>query len=755
MSDKTITIPGITGQNESFVWEEVSDKSGNCFYESIAHLIKGDSRRCGSIRADISQYIYNHWDVFKDFISDEDFKKAGISLKKPVDVLKNSPDQAEQEYLREKYKDLINTRGVWGDSTSIKAASEVFKVNIVIVKENGEKNQQYPDPNNSNLTYRKTIYLRYQGGNHYQPLINLKEKTAKIWAANIPDDAILTSLAREQIVGILLITDKKKLEAELFEYLRTKSDEELKKFYISILKFSKPKEETVLPKKKQPELSETFSGIFESFASLFSNPVFIESLTKLFAGFRTIFHKIMVAFNPGAEFDESEKSWPYNSEKFSSDEEEKQEKNFYSDLVEIFSTAGEEGRKLYRTLLKRISNGVGLTREQFLNGLLCKLKEEAKKQGGLFSKNGHKIMIDIEKLVFKGEKNPEDMFIEIEKNLKKALQYKGVVNLDIEGFNSITYAEIISIIKHNFIKIATQIKELKEKLLEDFGLSDEQKVKFWESIQSARLKLSHFMLKIKAFGKNEVLTPNKEFKTTFEKFLKKFATVEAKQICGLGDNYDENATITNPKNILKLFTDGNYRHGMMAPMEGKFNDEFEAAKEKANKSRSEEIKQVIEIQNNQITLALESLRDVYLPEELQDQAEEELQDGMIGKGINQRLNGLKIRLEEVDDALGVKSYNDFKQQLTDNAQKLAHLEKLANPWINSHRDKFVQVQPNLQPTIPQFQPEPVDMNNLAFGEQFPLSPEALQMMREHDAAAQPQQDSGFNQIHQQLLRQGR
>ncbi|MGD0465269.1 MAG: OTU domain-containing protein [Gammaproteobacteria bacterium] len=663
MSDKTITIPGITGQNESFVWEEVSDKSGNCFYESIAHLIKGDSRRCGSIRADISQYIYNHWDVFKDFISDEDFKKAGISLKKPVDVLKNSPDQAEQEYLREKYKDLINTRGVWGDSTSIKAASEVFKVNIVIVKENGEKNQQYPDPNNSNLTYRKTIYLRYQGGNHYQPLINLKEKTAKIWAANIPDDAILTSLAREQIVGILLITDKKKLEAELFEYLRTKSDEELKKFYISILKFSKPKEETVLPKKKQPELSETFSGIFESFASLFSNPVFIESLTKLFAGFRTIFHKIMVAFNPGAEFDESEKEGPYGQ------------------YVKIFSLAGEAGRKLYRKLLKKINNKeISLTNEQFLNVLLHKLKKDTK---GLFSKVGHAVVTKIEKEIFKDLKEKEDqseqLAVIVEENLRKGYQaylkaYPPQEGDDPESWNNFEnlFEDAVQIIKGNVSALKNEIDKLIDQIKDpNEGLSDKQKVELWAIIQQDRLKLSHFVLKTKAFSEGSVLTPKKkqEFGLVFENFLHKFNTQSIIDIHSAGDRVAVVVPEEERKSILRLFVNGNKYDCLVSE------DNFTEALRKAKESRSEEIKQAIEIQNNQMTMALESLRDVDLPEELQD--------GVTERGLNQRLRGLKI-LDEVGDSLDVNAYNGFKQKLTDNAQKLTHLEKLANPWVNKH-----------------------------------------------------------------------
>lgn len=669
MSDKIITIPGVTGQNESFVWEEVSDKSGNCFYESIAHLIKGDSRRCGSIRADISQYIYNHWDIFKNFISDEDFKKAGISLKKPVDVLKNSPDQAEQEYLREKYKDLINTRGVWGDSTSIKAASEVFKVNIVIVKENGEKIQQYPDPNNSNPTYRKTIYLRYQGGNHYQPLINLKEKTAKIWAANIPDDAILTSLAREQIVGILLITDKKKLEAELFEYLRTKSDEELKKFYISILKFSKPKEETVLPKKKQPELSETFSGIFESFASLFSNPVFIESLTKLFAGFRTIFHKIMVAFNPGAELDESEKEEPYGE---------------YS---EIFSSAGEAGRKLYRKLLEEIKlENKQRTKEQFLNELLKKLKRDEK---GLFSKDGNKVVTQIEEAIFAGKDNNSiaDM---IEENLLKAyVKHKNGTATDAE--KDVFKQGILLRIKNNFLALKTKIDDLINKIKDKDskeGLSDTQKIELWKIIQRHRLKLAHFMLKTKAFSEGKAVTFGKEFKEKFEKYMGLFDKAEVIAINNNVNNIYLSIPEEDRKSLLRSFDIGNKNKNRLAN-EAKFDEALESF----GISRYKEISKLIEAQHLRISGALERLTievsdTVATPQVTASKATIKSKLDALKTILKEQLTTLNTEtidtLNKQDKVLSFGHYNPWKEKTNKRENSISQLEQSVDSLISAY-----------------------------------------------------------------------
>ena len=79
---------------------------------------------------------------------------------------------------------------------------------------------------------------------------------------------------------------------------------------------------------------------------------------------------LVIIGNKADKLDESEKAWPYKDQK-----PDKATKNFYNQLVEIFDSVGEPGRKLYRSLLTRINQGEVLTSEQMLYELL---KEEAK-----------------------------------------------------------------------------------------------------------------------------------------------------------------------------------------------------------------------------------------------------------------------------------------------------------------------------------------------------------------------------------------
>ena len=667
---------GINGQNESFVEENIP-ADGNCLYTSIASLVAAGHLSQQGVRNKIATYIHENWDSFRSSVSDEDFKKAGIKLDKPV-VQLLSGTQDEQNYLKDKYRELLNTNRTWGDETSIKAASEVFGVDIVVV-ESGSRHLKKYSPS-SPVTPTNTIYLRFVNDNHYQVLIKLKEKIeemAKIWLAKIRQN---TSFELEQLIKMLLksrndqrnmneISDKD-LQEVISGYLKEQDNASLKQFY---LKLSISQGSTQVPR-GPAESTEVFGGIINSLVRTLSDPSFINNLTAVFAGFKTIFHKIMVAFNPGIELDESEKIGTYGQ------------------CAKIINLAGEAGRKLYRKLLQKIDKKeLSLTKEQFLNVFLHKLKNDKK---GLFSKYGHEVISKIEKIIFGEHSDDKSVAETIEENFRKAFVHKTGT-----GTRTAEDIKVIQVAKEYVLKLKNGIKELAQQIKDEE--TPENKAKLWKIIQNDRLKLVHFMLKTKAFSEGKALSSGKdgkkEFSTNFDKNFKKLAAA----IPTVDNNAIDPAIIGEEAglgSILRVFNNGNLSKQLKS--KGDFdtaikevNKDFNQAMTEANEARGVELKHTIGVLDNVAAITIEKLKNAH--------AEGAPVNSTV-QNISKSLEQLQTDLRGYSNSLGISvdvgAYNTSKQMIENYRQKLANIEQLAEPWIDMYTHRKA-ADPTVDPNV--------------------------------------------------------
>ena len=143
-----------------YYWYDVGGK-GNCLFLSIAHQLK--IRKIEEVdhiivRSKIADYINEHWDEYKKFITDQDLKRAKIGHLKCADTL------SVHEKL--KYIDKLKEDGYWGDHLSIKAAVLVFKINIVVKSLLGTAYEV----NEVIINARDTIYIGHIAELHYQSL---------------------------------------------------------------------------------------------------------------------------------------------------------------------------------------------------------------------------------------------------------------------------------------------------------------------------------------------------------------------------------------------------------------------------------------------------------------------------------------------------------------------------------------------------------------------------------------------------------
>lgn len=681
-----IAIKTADGSEQSFVWENVAG-NGDCFYESIAKVINlrnpSEKETRFSVRIKIADYLYEIWgdsyvDGVRFSINDrkQDFmaasRKTGLSL---ITADLNSDD------LKKQYTDLIRIPEVfWADGVSIAAAAKLFDLNIVAVNNYGEI---ISGTTLSIDDTKETIYLNFVNGNHYLPLIPLSEKIAKIWRDNLYDSTLLYEKANqifmeEQPHPRRIIPKKSEITKEdedhlinlLIADLRAKSDEELRKFYEDILKLAKKSSvsDTRDVDQKQNSNQATINNFFQGLIEAFSSPEFSQKIGKLVEVLFGVFRKIILAFNPGIELDESEKAWPYKDQK-----PDKATKNFYNQLVEIFDSVGEPGRKLYRSLLTRINQGEVLTSEQMLYELLKEVKNST-----LFKKNGHEIMSKIEDLLCGDTSKIKDR---IERQLTDAFSYFYNISPDDALLShpvkdGIVCGYIIDDIKKACDALVNKIKDLKEKLTTNTeGLSESAKFNLWQILQTSRLKLSNCLLKIKAFSQGTTALAGGDFYEKFEKFSDKIADdiTRKEAVEALGPTAC--ADVSQGKSILKLFECLD-RSGNMVDS-AKFDTDFATAVTKAKKSRKKEIEEQIAVDGriDSMVNKLTEVRDIFAP------ADEYLAQINTTIGKLENLKHSNIQVPTTIDSFDVEGYTDLKQRANDYIGRLSFLEGCANRII--------------------------------------------------------------------------
>lgn len=152
-------------------------RDGNCLFRALAHQLFGETQSIRKqdqsmkrLRADVVAHIKENYADFE-----HELKGCVMDRKENVDV--NSLDMECQLYLNH----CLTKAGCWGGAESIKAVSRIYKVNVVIINENGPCYLV----NGFNPNHERTVLLGYrlahpesksQGNrNHYDSVINVQQ----------------------------------------------------------------------------------------------------------------------------------------------------------------------------------------------------------------------------------------------------------------------------------------------------------------------------------------------------------------------------------------------------------------------------------------------------------------------------------------------------------------------------------------------------------------------------------------------------
>ncbi|KAA1136990.1 OTU domain containing [Puccinia graminis f. sp. tritici] len=125
--------------------EHYIKKDGNCLFRTFAHFKYEDQEKHIQVRQEMIQYIEANPFEFQDFVEGED-PEPEIRLKKYLYKMKN---------------------GAWGDELSIKALSEAYELNVVVVSVSDRSMYAQLHVGNKGTTGFRGAYLQ---NDHYELL---------------------------------------------------------------------------------------------------------------------------------------------------------------------------------------------------------------------------------------------------------------------------------------------------------------------------------------------------------------------------------------------------------------------------------------------------------------------------------------------------------------------------------------------------------------------------------------------------------
>ena len=688
------TTPGI---NNTFIQEEVS-ADGDCGYTSIARGINlklSKLENSGSLRSQVADYIFKNWDNKLGALDIKTIVKTSIleRQRKYNDFsnffnIQDNEIKEDDDAIKNKYCSFLisaESGKLWIEDFNIKILEKIFNINIVTVNQKDNKWSDVSERATASADESNKIYILYNGVDHYDFLINIKDKI--INSCLEKNKQLVATIAQyiDKTADWLLRAKEQDIREEILKLLTTleqKGQLELQKFYEKLsLHFFGKKPNTAQENSKQTNTNQdAFEGFFKYCFDIISSPKFIESFTKFCKILKTIFHKLTVAFNPGSELDDSEITGKYAE---------------YGKYSEVFNAAGEAGRKFYRQLLERVDNGENFTSKQFLNVLLYTLKHDKAK---LFSRSGHQMCTIMEEMIF-GDK--DDFGQEIEKNLKAA--FSRYVKKD--AYNADTQTSLITVAKDYAVKLKEKLDELKQYIISEEDVPENKNALF-QILQYDRLKLVHFMLKIQAFSKGQTLSIDKSFNSNFTDYLDKLSKVK--------NTREEVNDSQNKTSIFKLFGGEIYNNNLL--VKGKFQD----ALNQANHSRAIELN---DFKNNMMH-RLDTLRQEL--EELhqfnnQLLSNEGNQDVIIN--IINAINLLDLKLSnmqsslqndnDIGDTLTVNDYHARYAELDKQNNNLLVLENQVNEIRNYYSRGLSLESPQVTQDDSVFDPKVVPMNQFS------------------------------------------
>lgn len=156
---------------------------GNCLFAAIAHQLyqmKIDSVQHSeftkNLRMEVVRHISLNLPLFITYLKGRVYDKHDVEGKIRRKFGSQTEREKHQEEIAIRCKSFVEEKlvgGTWGGTESIKAISEIYEVNILIINEDGSCNMV----GSFNMKFNRTIIITYRDGNHYDSVSVMNEKT--------------------------------------------------------------------------------------------------------------------------------------------------------------------------------------------------------------------------------------------------------------------------------------------------------------------------------------------------------------------------------------------------------------------------------------------------------------------------------------------------------------------------------------------------------------------------------------------------
>lgn len=166
---------------------------GNCLYASIAHQLFQmkinsiqHSEFTQKLRMEVVRYISVNLPNFIHYLKGRVYEMNDhcAESKNSGKLRSHNEREIHKEEIALRCKSFVGkllAGGTWGGTESIKAISEIYEVNILIINEDGSCNMV----GSFKVEFNRTIMITYRSGNHYDSVSVMDDKTILHFARSL------------------------------------------------------------------------------------------------------------------------------------------------------------------------------------------------------------------------------------------------------------------------------------------------------------------------------------------------------------------------------------------------------------------------------------------------------------------------------------------------------------------------------------------------------------------------------------------
>jgi hypothetical protein len=136
---------------------------GNCLFRGVATWLLGHQDQHQKIRTPCYDELAKNQDHYAPFVTRDDLRQPGQTAQEGLLIQSLPEEEIYNFFLRKSQSD-----GFWGGDHHLSAVSHVFGIQLVVLSQNGGTYAFQPRTGE----LKRTIYLWYNGNNHYEIIWN-------------------------------------------------------------------------------------------------------------------------------------------------------------------------------------------------------------------------------------------------------------------------------------------------------------------------------------------------------------------------------------------------------------------------------------------------------------------------------------------------------------------------------------------------------------------------------------------------------